>query len=75
MKFNDLKAKLRYVQKWHKAVSALEKKRMLEKVGYTPTYPDLEKAIKACKRKHYNYYGCSKYTPHQGYQEQERRRG
>lgn len=75
MKFNNLKKTLQYIQKWHNAVSANEKRKKLENPNYTPVYPDLDRALRACKRKHDKYYGCSKYAPHQGYHEQERRRG
>jgi hypothetical protein len=75
MKFNSLKEKLRYIQAWNQFVIANERKKEKESDGkYTPIYPDLAKALRACKRKHYVYYGSSKYMPHQGVAERERRR-
>ena len=75
MQFNSLKEKLRYIQKWNQLVLANERKKEKESDGkYTPTYPDLTKALRACKRKHYKHYGSSKYIPHQGAQECARRR-
>lgn len=74
LKFNDLSAKLSYIRKWHSAAVLNEKKKQLESgEAYTAIFPDLDKTINSCKRKHEAYYGGSKYTPHQGTQERARR--
>jgi len=75
MKFNDLKAKLQYIQKWQNAAVAHEmKKQYMSGGSYTAVLPDLQKLRLACERKHHRYYGNSRYMPHQGHQECERRR-
>ena len=67
VKFNDLKAKFLYIQDWHNKVK-------LEHIKAGRVITDIKKALVACKRKHYAYYGNSKYMPHQGVAECERRR-
>lgn len=72
-KFNDLGKKLALVQKHCNEINAHAD--FMAAHGRHAPRVETNKALSACRRKHERYYGnTSKYKPHQGHHECERRR-